>query len=520
MTNLGAVPPIEGAPIGKVVLGSFRLLHVLGQGSFAAAYLAEQIGTDRKAVVKIAHRHLLQGVHAEAIRHRFASEVRAATRVTHPNLVTIYTAGETDDGLPALAMEYLEGETLGARLRRGERLSFEELFRGFAELASALALVHRHKIIHRDVSPDNVFLSRSHDGAAVKLLDFGIARIEDVARGTSFAMMGTPFYVAREQLRGMPEPASDVYSVGSLLWWALTGEEIFSHVTDFTQLVYLLESQREPPDPSARCPGLPAPLCALVRSMLHPEARARPTMSAFLLAWTGMEPEIRSISERARSRRVGLVGEGAHADDVAAALVRAGHGVVRLAPRLSSILGEGELDALVIDAALPEPDPLALVRHLAAVVPDVEVVAFSARPFGAAWLREGLRARVLLPEELPGLLATLAGEPSEPSAVLPSWRGGTGAGAFSERALGEVPELIAGLEEATACGDEGATIGLCEQIERIAHLASLEDLGSLARTLRVLSERHEADDPAGFVAEMTRSFRDSFSALVAAQENR
>jgi len=220
----------------RPVLGSFRLLRVLGQGSFATAFLAEQIGTDRKAVVKIAHEHLIRSDQGKIVRERFASEVRAATRVTHPNLVTIYTAGETDEGLPALAMEYLEGETLGQRLRRGERLTIDELCRGFSQLGSALECVHASRVIHRDVSPENVFLTRGHDGFAFKLLDFGIARLQDITSGNHSAL-GTPFYVAIEQLRGEPTNASDVYSVGALLWWCLTGEELFAHITQFHALL-------------------------------------------------------------------------------------------------------------------------------------------------------------------------------------------------------------------------------------------------------------------------------------------
>lgn len=515
----GRAPSDTGRSSQRIVLGSFRLLHVLGQGSFAAAYLAEQVGTDRKAVVKIAHSHLLQSAHGDIVRQRFASEVRAATRVTHPNLVTIYTAGETDDGLPALAMEYLEGETLGSRLRRGVRLSFDELFRTFAQLASALSVVHASRIIHRDVSPDNVFLSRGHDGFAVKLLDFGIARLQDLTTGTN-AMIGTPFYVAREQLRGMPEAASDVYSVGSLLWWCLTGDEIYSHINEFSQLVYLLETQREPPDPTSLCPTLPAEICALVRAMLHPEASQRPTMASFVRLWTELQPTLRAWWSPGHARRVGMVmGNGTSADLLTRALESDGHQVVRLPPRISAILGESELDAIIIDAELTEPHPLSLAKHLSNVLPDVALCAVSTRPFASAWVAERLRMCALVPEQLPLLNAAIAqGDTVVQSGVESKASSSIGTREFSRRALGEIPELLASLEESTAKGDIEATMHLCELIERIAHLAQLAEMGSLARTLRVLLEQDAVDDPAGFVNEMTRSFRESFPALLAAQE--
>jgi tRNA A-37 threonylcarbamoyl transferase component Bud32 len=518
--NMGRTESSANSTAPRIVLGSFRLLDVLGQGSFASAYLAEQVGTDRKAVVKIAHGHLLGGPQGAIVRQRFASEVRAATRVTHPNLVTIYTAGETDDGLPALAMEYLEGETLGARLRRGVPLAFDELFRGFAQLASALTLVHANRIIHRDISPDNVFLAETHDGLTIKLLDFGIARLQDLASGTS-AMIGTPFYVAREQLRGMAETASDVYSVGSLLWWCLTGQEIYGHVTELNQLVYLLETQTEPPDPTSVCPTLPAAIAALVRSMLHPEPPERPTMASFLATWTELEPVLRAWWTPRSSRLVGIVmADETKATAVMRGLQREGHRVVRLPPRISAILGHQELDAIVIDAELTEPDPIAFVRHLSNVLPDVGLFAVSNRPFASAWLAERLGVCALVPEQLPELGAAIRrGETFEDGGVESERLSRIGSRPFRQRALGEIPELIATLDEAIREADAQTTMHQCELIERIAHLAELTEMGSLARTLRVLLEREAVDDPARFVHEMTRSFRESFPALLAAQEN-
>lgn len=506
----------------RVVLGNFRLVRVLAQGAFAIAYLAEQVGTERKAVVKIAHAHLLQSGQADLVRKRFASEVRAATRVNHPNLVVVYTSGETDDGLPALAMEHLEGETLGQRLRRGGRLSFDELFRGFSQLASALSAVHANRIIHRDVSPENVFLSQGHDGFALKLLDFGIARLQDLATGSNYTMMGTPFYVALEQLRGMPTTASDVYSVGALLWWCLTGEEIYSHVKQFTQLLYVLETQREPPDPCFVCPSMPPAIGALVGSMLHHQASERPTMASFLAAWSQLEPELSQWWATRNSRLVGVVmDEGPNLDAVVRGLQRDGHRVVQLEPRISVILSQPELDAIVIDAELQEPNPVALARHLANVLPDVRLCAVSSRPFASAWLAEQVEVRALIPEQLPALSVAIeqgATPDPAPTARSESWRD-VDSREFARRALGEIPELLARLEESVAKSSGADTAQICELIERVAHLAKLPEMESLARTLQVLVEQSAVDDATGFVEQLNRSFRDAFPTLLAAQEN-
>jgi tRNA A-37 threonylcarbamoyl transferase component Bud32/CheY-like chemotaxis protein len=497
--------------VGRRVLGGFRLLDELAQGSFATAYLADQIWIDRKAVVKIAHAHLIHSPRGKVVRERFAAEVRAATRVKHPNLITIYTAGETDDGLPAMAMEHLEGKTLGQRLRSGERLTIDELCRTFTQLASALVRVHASRIIHRDVSPGNVFLTRGHDGFTVKLLDFGLARLEDLATGTC-SSVGTPFYVAPEQLRGTPSPASDVYSVGALLWWCLTGKELFEHITQLAQLIFQLETQREPPDARTVCPTLPARAAALVESMLHHDPSRRPTMSEFIVAWRELDPELRQWWGRAQTpRRVAaLMGKWPAGTPLVNELAGAGHTVLQPAPRAATLLAEPSLDAIVIDAEMTDPNPLSLARHLEQILPDVPIIAVSTRPFSAAWEAAPVRARLLLPEQLAKIHKALTED--APSSAMRRLASGA-----AQRALGEVPELLANLE---ACvEDRESAIYLCERIECVAHLASLDDVRSLARTLRVLLEEHAVDTPSDFVKQLTSSFSEAFPALLlAAQE--
>ena len=105
--------PLASEPeVGDVVLGSFKLLKRIGSGAFATAYLAHQQGTDRKAVVKIPHRHLLNGESGDSIRARFAAELRASSRINHPNIATVYTAGDTHGSIPTIAMEYVAGYSL------------------------------------------------------------------------------------------------------------------------------------------------------------------------------------------------------------------------------------------------------------------------------------------------------------------------------------------------------------------------------------------------------------------------
>jgi tRNA A-37 threonylcarbamoyl transferase component Bud32 len=491
------------------VLGRFRLLRVLGQGSFASAYLAEQHGTERKAVVKIAHPHLIRSEQGKMVRDRFASEVRAATRVTHPNLVTIYTAGETDEGLPALAMEYLEGETLGQLLLRGDRLAIDELILGFTHLASALQRVHASQIIHRDVSPENVFLTRGPDGFAVKLLDFGIARLQDRVSSGKFSV-GTPFYMAPEQMRGEAQTASDVYSVGALLWWTLTGQEVFAHITELPQLFYQLQTQQEAPDPLTVCPTLPRQVARLVSSMLHHEAAQRPTMGEFLVEWAAVEPELRRWAAPLPGRQVSVVLTPGLLDSMVTGMLQEqGHIVQRQKASVSALLAHEGLEAVVIDANLAELDALSLARHVSQVLPHVQLCVVSTRPFAPAWSSVPQRLLALLPEELPRLREAIRDGLLRPGSAVVSAE-------YAHLALGEIPEQLASLEE-TAGRDPASAVYHCERIERIAHLAALSEMGSLARTMRVLLAADAVDDPGGFIEELKRSFHASFAELLAAQ---
>ena len=486
-------------------------MRVLGQGSFASAYLAEQVGTDRKAVVKIAHAHLIHSDRGQMVRDRFSTEIRAATRVTHPNLVTIYTAGETDDGLPALAMEYLEGETLGQRLMRGDRLSLDDLILVFAQLSSALQRVHASHIIHRDVSPENVFLSQGSDGLAVKLLDFGIARLQDRAGGGK-SIVGTPFYMAPEQLRGESLFASDVYSVGALLWWSLTGFELFSHITDLAQLIQHLQAQQEPPDPLEVCPSLPKTVAQLVASMLDHRAEKRPTMARFSMEWASAEQSIRQwgVSQQGRQIAV-LLTDSPMASMVTTMLRSHGHTVFQPRARLSALHALAQLDAVVIDAELVEPNPISLAKHLEQELPHVQICVVSNRTFGAGWSSISARVFAVLPEELARLQQALAATSNRKIADKLTTE-------IAHVALGEIPELLAALSESATHNDSEAMIRYCERVERIAHLARLSDMNSLARTMRVLLQEHAVDEPQGFIDELQRSFREAFPMLIAAQE--
>ncbi|MCA9706833.1 MAG: protein kinase [Myxococcales bacterium] len=287
--------------IGSIELGCFRLQEIIGQGSYGVTYRAEQLGFDRDAVVKIAHAELLDSRDGELVRRRFEDELRAATRVQHPNLVTLYTAGQTNDGLPAIAMELVSGDLLEDLLiAYPGGLPLELIGPAFTQLASALAALHAADVVHRDLSPRNVMLDTTARPPRLKVLDFGVARLRGRPRHTIGAV-GTPRYMAPEQLVGHALPASDMFSLGAVLWWALTGEEFRRDTLSIEDLYLTNLDGRSDTDPRTVVPELPEKVSALTERLLAHHERERPSAQEFLSLWPAALAELRQRRSRPRS---------------------------------------------------------------------------------------------------------------------------------------------------------------------------------------------------------------------------
>lgn len=238
-------PSTQADLVGHVVGGRYRVVSKLGEGGMGQVYLAEHVRMKRKSAIKIMRPALVGD--AEALQ-RFTREAENASKISHPNVASIFDFGETDDGLVYLAMEFVDGEALSATLAREVALHPVVAADIVGQAAHALQAAHELGILHRDLKPDNLMLSKRTDGTfVVKLVDFGIARTmergtQQVTR-TGFAV-GTPEFMSPEQLSGdVLDGRSDQYSLALVAFIALTGHDAFSNSTSKESLIARLTSR-------------------------------------------------------------------------------------------------------------------------------------------------------------------------------------------------------------------------------------------------------------------------------------
>jgi serine/threonine-protein kinase len=213
-------------------VGKYEIEEFLG-GGMSHVYRAKDSVLGRRVAVKILTEAGMADAEAKA---RFLLEARMASNIRHENIISVYDFGE-DQGRPYMVMEFLEGESLREAIKQGHTGDFRNKLRLALQAGRALDFIHSRKIIHRDIKPENIHVDTA---GKVKLMDFGIAKSEGVQLTRAGFTLGTPYYMAPEQVLGRPlTPQADVYAFGILLFELLTGakpiagatiEQIFQHI--------------------------------------------------------------------------------------------------------------------------------------------------------------------------------------------------------------------------------------------------------------------------------------------------
>ncbi|MCB0324115.1 MAG: tetratricopeptide repeat protein [Bdellovibrionales bacterium] len=278
--------------LGEVIDGKYRILERLSGGGMGAVYRAEHALMNRTVAVKVLHRHLAEGVEEEQFLRRFQREARLASRIDHPNAITIYDFGIFGEQA-YLVMQFIEGRSLKEVLDEEGALKLPRVLVLLRQVCGALTEAHALGIVHRDLKPDNIMISlRKEDQEWATVLDFGIAKVLGSEQGQvstvtkTGRIIGTPHYMAPEQVLGHPTDArTDVYALGIIAYELLTGSPPF----DCESLMQLIMKHvNEAPIPMLqKQPALRVPLdveTVVMRALQKKPDNRPPTTAAFIEA--------------------------------------------------------------------------------------------------------------------------------------------------------------------------------------------------------------------------------------------
>lgn len=248
-------------------IGRYRIESELGRGSMGVVFKAFDPVVERVVAIKTIP---LNVEDSEVLVHRLQREAKSVGQLEHPNIVTLYDAGEAS-GLFYMAMQFIQGETLRDRISRQRWFSLKEIQEFFRQICAALDYAHRQGVVHRDIKPSNIMITPDE---VVKLTDFGIAKLAGTGTTNPGMIMGTPSYMSPEQALGKPlDGRSDIFSLGSILYELITGEQAFPGLNATTVMYRIVH---EPPLPITTLqPGLDPALEAIVLKALakQPEQR-------------------------------------------------------------------------------------------------------------------------------------------------------------------------------------------------------------------------------------------------------
>ena len=248
--------------IGEII-SNYKIISVIGEGGMGTVYLAEHIHIGRKAAIKVLHKKYLSNSN---IKERFKHEAATLSQIQHPNIVKLYDYVETNDGL-YLIMEYAEGVLLDDYIKKESGpIKEENAIKIMTGLLSGFAYAHSQNIVHRDVKPNNVIISR--DFNTVKILDFGIAKIiNDNSKNLTKdgTQMGTVYYMSPEQVRGQKvDNRSDIYSLGVTLFQIITGINPYEKITTEFE-IYSKITQEDLPNAKSVYPYVSDKIIAVIQ---------------------------------------------------------------------------------------------------------------------------------------------------------------------------------------------------------------------------------------------------------------
>jgi serine/threonine-protein kinase len=254
-------------------IGRYNVIDRIGHGGMGIVYRASDPRIGRVVAIKVLR------VDSDELRNRFEREARSAGGLSHTNIVTIHDYGELD-GQPFIVMEYVHGQTLSEQIQQRTPLSLARKFELMDMLCSGLDYAHRQGVIHRDIKPANLMIDRH---GVLKILDFGIARVQESGMTQSGGMVGTPNYMSPEQVEGLPADArSDIFSVGLVFYELLSYRQAFSGESTHGVLDRVLKRAPEPL--STLCPGLDPAVVSIVDKAIEKRPRDRYQTLALLKA--------------------------------------------------------------------------------------------------------------------------------------------------------------------------------------------------------------------------------------------
>lgn len=263
----------------QVIDGKYRIVRLLGEGGMGAVYEGIHTLIHRRVAIKVLHAEVSD--RAEAVT-RFEREAQAAGRIGSQHIVEVLDFGSLPSGARYLVMEFLQGESLSARLKARGKLGAAETIQIFRPLLDGIGAAHAAGIVHRDLKPDNIFLQR-REGASdfVKILDFGISKFSHLSNEsglsmtTTGAVMGTPYYMSPEQARGAShvDHRADTYAAGVILYECLSGSVPFS-ASSFNELMFKIVLEQPPPI-AEQVPGLDLGLARIVEQAMDRDPNRR-----------------------------------------------------------------------------------------------------------------------------------------------------------------------------------------------------------------------------------------------------